>query len=81
MNDSVARIVRTILQAVAGAGVVEIAEFFAGELPDRFDQYAYPVAFLVVAIAQNLLEEWSGKALLRPASPPTPKAVDPVAEV
>jgi len=50
-------------------------------MPDRYDRYVYPVAVLIVVIAQNVIESLSGKELMRPSTPPAPTTVDPVAEV
>jgi len=80
MNDSVARIVRSILQLVAGLPVTALSEWLLDAV-GLDDRYAYPLAVLLVITAQNLVEELSGKALLKPSSPPTPKTVEPIANV
>ena len=81
MNDSIARIVRTAAQAIVGVGAVGLAQWIAIDIPDRYDRYVYPAAFVIVATAQNLIESASGKGILRPSSPPAPANVQSVAEV
>ncbi len=81
MNDSIARMIRTAAQAVVGVGALGIAQWIAVDIPDRYDRYAYPAAFVIVAVAQNLIESATGKGLLRPSSPPAPTTVEAVAKV
>ncbi len=81
MNDRMARVLRTIAQAIVTVGAVGVAKFLESDIPDRWDKWTYPIAFVIVAAAQNLIESISGKGLLRPDSPPAPANVTPVANV
>ena len=80
MNDSMARIIRSIAQLIAGVPVTALSDWLLDALSLN-DRYAYPLAVLIVITAQNVIEELSGKALLKPNSPPAAKTVDPVANI
>ena len=81
MNDSLARVVRTILQLIAAGGLYAITQQIADDVPDRYAPYVLLGYTLLVAIAQNIIEQASGKGILRPDSPPAPANVPPVGKV
>jgi hypothetical protein len=97
MKDWIARAVRTFLQAFVGTFVLfyvgplqQIVQDIVngGEMHVdlnfwRNALFACAVAGFIalVSLAQNWLEDTSGKALLKPPSPPAPADVQPVAKV
>ena len=81
MSDSMARIVRTLVQLVAGGGLTLLFDQLAKDVPTRWTPYVVLGATLLVTICQNLVEQWRGAGILRPASPPAPATVQTVAPV
>jgi len=62
MNDTTRRILRTILQLVAGGALGGLATQIVLDTPDRYDPYIVLASSAIVAIAQQLvLEEMTGK--------------------
>jgi hypothetical protein len=80
MNDSLARIARTLIQLVAALPVTVISTWLADQV-GLDDGFAYPIAFVIVVVAQNALEELTGKGLLRQSSPPAKKDAEAVANI
>lgn len=71
--DSLARPIRTGMQATPALIITEGIDAFVWDMADR--QYGVMVGLLTIAIgaAQNLYEDWKGKAFLREMpAPPTP---------
>lgn len=81
MSDSVARILRTIAQLIAGGLLTAFINQVITDVPAAYAPYVVLVSTLAVTICQNLVEEWKGQGILRPSSPPAPKNVEPVANV
>lgn len=77
MSDGLARIVRSILQLVAGGGLTALFMQLAKDVPDSYAPYIVLLASGLVAIAQIGVEELAGKALLRNASAPV-SAIDSI---
>lgn len=81
MNDSLARVTRTVLQLVAAGGLYALTQQIADDVPDRYAPYVLLAYTLIVTVSQNLVEQWTGKGLLRPNSPPAPSSVPTVGKV
>ena len=79
VSQSIARPVRTGLQLVSAGVLVELVDSTIWDMTDR--QYAAVVAALtmVLGFIQVVIEDSTGKALLRVPSPPAPE-VDVVEE-
>jgi len=77
MSDGLARIVRSALQLIAGGGLTALFLQIANDVPDSWAPYIVLVSTGVVVGAQILVEELTGKALLRNASPPV-TAIDSI---
>ena len=74
MNDSLARVLRTFVQLVAGGGLTLLFDQFAKDVPVRYAPYVVLAATLLVSICQNLAEEWRGQAIILPRTPTPPDA-------
>lgn len=81
MNDSLARVTRTLIQLVAAGGLYALTQQVADDVPTRYAPYVLLGYTLLVTLAQNLVESWTGKGLLRPDSPPAPSNVPTVGKV
>ena len=78
MRDWTARIVRTLAQMIAGGGFTLLFDQFVKDISDPYKPYVALGATLFVTFLQNLLESTNTiPILLKPASPPTPKVVEP----
>jgi hypothetical protein len=68
MPDWFARILRTLLQMLAGGAFTALFEQVARDVPPSYTPYVLIISTLIVAAAQNALEE-AGllKPLLKPA--------------
>lgn len=69
MNDALARIIRTVLQLIAGGGLTALFLQIADDVNDSYKPYIVLASTGLVALAQIAVEELTGKALLRNASP------------
>jgi hypothetical protein len=65
------------LQLVAGGGLTALFMQIAKDVPNSYAPYLVLISAGLVAIAQILVEEMTGKALLRNASPPV-SAIDSI---
>lgn len=81
MNDSVARVLRTLAQLIAGGGLTLLFDQFAKDVPTRYAPYVVLGATLLVSVCQNLVEEWKGTGVLRQSSPPAAKDAEAIAKV
>lgn len=81
MKDWLARAVRTLMQLVAGGALTALVNQFAADIDPQWTPYVLAGFTLLVAFAQNMIEDQTGKALLKPDSPPASKAVETVAKV
>lgn len=61
MNDTTRRIARTLLQLVAGGGLGAFVNQLVLDIPDKYDPYVILASAALVAVAQLLLEEMTGK--------------------
>jgi homoserine acetyltransferase len=61
MNDTTRRIVRTLCQLVAGGALGGLVTQLVLDTPDRYDPYIVLASSALVAIAQLILEEWTGQ--------------------
>lgn len=70
VSQSIARPVRTGLQLVSAGVIVEVVDVTVWDMTDR--QYGAIVALLtmVIGFLQVVLEDKTGKAILRTPSPP-----------
>lgn len=68
MPDWVARILRTLVQMLAGGAFAALFEQVAHDVPPSYTPYVLIISTLIVAAAQNALEE-AGliKTFLKPA--------------
>jgi len=57
MNDSVARILRTIIQLAAGGTFTALFLQVAKDVPESYAPYIALISTLVVTICQNVAEE------------------------
>jgi hypothetical protein len=71
MPDWVARIIRTILQLIAGGAFAELFLQVAKDVPPEYTPYVIIISTLLVTICQNIIEQTTGKALLKPADAET----------
>lgn len=60
MSDSTRRILRTIIQLVAGGALGSLATQVVLDVPDRYDPYILLLSAAITAIAQIVIEEWRG---------------------
>lgn len=67
MPDWIARILRTLIQMLAGGGFTALFEQVAKDVPPNYTPYVLIISTLVVAAAQNALEE---AGLIRPLFKP-----------
>lgn len=81
MTDSVARILRTLVQLIAGGLLTAFVDQVIKDIDPTYAPYVVIAATALVTICQNLVEQWKGQGLFRPASPPAPATVEPVAPV
>ena len=78
MNDWIARIVRTLGQMIAGGGFTLLFDQLVHDIDPKWQPYVALGATLFVTFVQNLMEDMGAiPTLLKPASPPAPKAVEP----
>lgn len=68
MPDWLARIVRTVLQLIAGGAFAELFMQISHDVPAQYAPYVVLISTLIVTIAQNLVEQATGKAILKPAN-------------
>jgi hypothetical protein len=68
MPDWVARIVRTIIQLIAGGAFAQLFLQVAQDVPEKYAPYIALGSVLLVNACQNLVENATGKALLKPAN-------------
>ncbi|MCA9876808.1 MAG: hypothetical protein KC442_03470 [Thermomicrobiales bacterium] len=75
MPDWVARIIRTLIQMLAGGAFTALFEQIARDAPPGITPYVLIISTLIVAAAQNALEE-AGllKPLLKPEDAKSAKA-------
>lgn len=57
MNDSVARILRSIIQLAAGGAFTALFLQIAKDVPESYAPYIALISALVVTICQNVAEE------------------------
>lgn len=67
MSPVLARIVRTCLQAVGGGALYGLQQQLLVDLDPAYTVYLVMAYTGLVAICQIVVEEWTGKALFRPA--------------
>lgn len=65
-RDSMWRIVRSLIQLVAGGGLTVLFTQIAKDTPDRYDPYVFMLSTLIVVIAQNVYETMTGSKLIGP---------------
>ena len=68
MPDWVARIIRTVLQLIAGGAFAELFLQVSKDVPANVAPYVILISVLLVTICQNLIEQTTGKAILKPAN-------------
>lgn len=81
MNDSLARVLRTIAQLVAGGALTVVYDQLVHSLDPKWAGVAALIFTMIVSICQNFVEERTGTGLMRQSSPPAAKAADPIAKV
>ncbi len=70
MPDSLRRAIRTLIQLVASGGLVWLTDQLAKDIPSEYVPYMLGLYTIIVALAQNALEDnTSFPALLK--SPPS----------
>ncbi|MDQ2684107.1 MAG: hypothetical protein M3Y37_11335 [Chloroflexota bacterium] len=70
MSDGVGRIIRSLLQLIAGGGLTALFLQLAEDVPESYAPYLVLLGTGLVAVAQILVEELTGTAVLRaPAGP------------
>ncbi len=74
MPDWVARIIRTVLQLIAGGAFAELFLQISHDVPDSYRPYVVLISTLLVTICQNIIEQTTGKAILKPADADVAKA-------
>lgn len=52
------RILRTILQLIAGGALYALTDQLAADVPSQYAPYVILAYTLLVTIAQNVLEDW-----------------------
>jgi hypothetical protein len=68
MPDWAARILRTLLQLIAGGALTALMEQVARDIPSQYMPYIILLNTLLVTIAQNFVEQKSGHAILKPTN-------------
>lgn len=81
MKDWAARVLRTLLQMIAGGGLTVFFDQAIRDIDPRYAPYVALGATLLVTFCQNIVEDAWGKAILKPSSPPAPADVEAVAKV
>jgi hypothetical protein len=81
MNDSLARVVRTAVQLIAGGILTALTDQVVKDIDPVYVPYFVAGYSLLVTVCQNLVEEWKGRSVLRQSSPPAKPHADPVDEV
>lgn len=61
MNDGMRRIVRTLIQLVAGGGLTALFLQIAKDVPTSYAPYIVLVSTAIVTCAQIAVEGWKGK--------------------
>lgn len=74
MPDWVARILRTIIQLIAGGAFAALFMQIAHDVPENYAPYVALISALIVNIAQNVTEQATGKAILKPSNADVAKA-------
>ena len=65
-RDSMWRIIRSLVQLVAGGGLTVLFNQIAQDTNDKYDPYVFMVATLVVIVAQNVYEAMTDTKLIGP---------------
>lgn len=79
VKDWVGRFLRTVIQFVAGGGLTIAIDQIVKDLDPKYVPYVLVGSVLLVNICQNFAEEMGWiPTILKPASPPAPKDVEPV---
>ena len=68
MPDSVARILRTLLQLLAGGAFTVIFDQIVRDVPSSYQPYLVAIFTLLVTTAQNAVEQKTGHAILKPSN-------------
>lgn len=71
MPDWAARILRTLLQLIAGGALTALIEQVKLDIPAQYVPYLVLLNTLLVTIAQNFVEQKSGYAILKPTNSDT----------
>lgn len=74
MPDWVARIIRTVLQIGAAGGFTAFITEGAKLAPPQYAPMILAASLILVSFCQNLIEQATGKSLLKPADADTAKA-------
>ncbi len=78
MPDWLARIVRTVLQLLAGGAFAALFTQIAKDVPPAYGPYIIIITTLIttfaVTVVQNSVEQATGKAILKPANADVAKA-------
>lgn len=67
MSESQSRIVRTLVQLLAGGAFTALFDQIATDVPQQYAPYVVIFTTLLVTIAQNEIEQATGKRLFAPA--------------
>ena len=78
MSDGLGRVVRSVLQLIAGGGLTALFLQIAEDVPESYAPYLVLLSTGLVAIAQILIEELSGTGLLRTGSGPIRRVRSPL---
>ena len=65
MSDTWKRFFRTLLQLAAGGTFTVLFEQIAKDVPGGYTPYILIVSTLVVTLAQNAIEDATGKSILK----------------
>jgi hypothetical protein len=74
MPDYVARVLRTTLQIGAAGGFTAIITEGAKLVPPQYAPMVLAVSVILVSFCQNLIEQATGKAILKPSDADVAKA-------
>lgn len=74
MPDWIARIARTILQIGAAGGFTALITEGAKLVPQQYAPMILAVTVILVTFCQNLIEQATGKAILKPSDADVAKA-------
>ncbi len=74
MPDYVARILRTILQIGAAGGFTAVITEGAKLVPSQYAPMILAGSVIVVSFCQNLIEQATGKSILKPSDADVAKA-------